>query len=78
MLALGGCRDLYRLLFGPSNSELAATCGVTKEILNATKAQVKQLNPYQSRPLGRCTVMRGDGKSDVFVMAISEPPAATR
>jgi hypothetical protein len=78
LLSLGGCRDLYWLLFGPSNSELAAFCRVSKQNLIATKAQVKQLEPYQSRPLGRCTVMRGDGKSDVAVMAISEPPGAKR
>ena len=61
---IGACTEL----FGPTDNDLAARCGVTVTQLNQNRERVKKLEPYDGRELGRCMVMRGDGRSDVMVV----------
>ena len=57
---LSGCNDVFSLVFGPTDEEQAASCGVSVQELKATKARVKSMQPYGGADLGRCGVIKDD------------------
>jgi len=58
------------------NRDIAKRCDVDERQAQAAFDEVYKLNPYQSRDVGRCTFMRGDGRRNALVLITNNSSSA--
>jgi hypothetical protein len=72
VLAIGGCGDLFEIVFPPSDGKIARRCGVTEAEFKQAKAAVGKLQPYAQQELGSCRIFKNEGRG-VSILTIEEP-----
>ena len=66
--ATGACGPMGSSSDKSTNSRIASECGVPVADVERVKAEALNWKALETRPLGKCEIVRGDDGDDVFIL----------